>query len=235
MTFWDHIDEMRNRMLKCILALLFFSASSFIYSDCIIKFLLYPLEEMGMANDIQVLSITSMFSIKISVSVMCGFLISIPITLYQLWTFISPIFYFNKIKIFILLLLSILLCSLGITFVYFIVVPNSIYFFTSIATNTLQVNYNFTLDLYISYIMALIFGGSILFQLPVIATLGVLVGVFTPDFLKQYRSFSYVIIMIVSALITPPDPISQLFIFFPIVLLYEFSILLSSIIGKRHE
>ena len=77
MTFWDHIDEMRNRMIKCILSLLFFSALSFIYSDNIIKFFLNPLEEMGLAKDIQVLSVTSMFSIKISVSILLGVMLQI--------------------------------------------------------------------------------------------------------------------------------------------------------------
>ena len=235
MTFWDHIDEMRARMIKCILVLFFFSLLSFIYSDFIIKFLLNPLEEMGMAQDIQVLSITSMFSIKVSVSVMFGFIISIPIIFYQFWAFMSPMLSFNNMKIFILLLLSIVFCLFGIIFVYFIIIPNSLYFFTSIVNDTILINYNFTLDLYISYIMTLILSGGILFQLPVIATLGVIIGVFTPEFLKQYRSFSYVLIMIISAIITPPDPISQLFIFFPLVLLYEFSIFLSSVFGRVYE
>ena len=235
MTFWDHIDEMRARMIKCILVLFFFSLLSFIYSDFIIKFLLNPLEKMGMAQDIQVLSITSMFSIKVSVSVMFGFIISIPIIFYQFWAFMSPMLSFNNMKIFILLLLSIVFCLFGIIFVYFIIIPNSLYFFTSIVNDTILINYNFTLDLYISYIMTLILSGGILFQLPVIATLGVIIGVFTPEFLKQYRSFSYVLIMIISAIITPPDPISQLFIFFPLVLLYEFSIFLSSVFGRVYE
>ena len=235
MTFWDHIDEMRNRMIKCILSLLFFSALSFIYSDNIIKFFLNPLEEMGLAKDIQVLSVTSMFSIKISVSILLGFMISMPILFYHIWSFMGPIFHFDNIKVFMLLLLSIFFCFVGVSFVYFIIIPNSLHFFTSISSEMVHVNYNFTLDLYISYIMTLLLGGGILFQLPVITTLGVVIGVFTSDFLKQYRPFSYILIMIISAIITPPDPISQLFIFFPLVLLYEFSIFLSSLFGKRYE
>ncbi len=234
MTFWDHIDELRSRVLKSILSLIIFSLVSYIYSNHIISILLHPLEIIEMSNNIQVLSVTTLFFTKVSISIISGIFFSLPFLLYQIWVFIYPLFSIRKSNAFFLFILSLLFSLMGILFAYFIILPNSLYFFTSISDNEIAINYNFTLDGYISYISWILLGCCILFQLPVITILGSIIGLFTPDFLKQYRRLGLVFFMIISAIITPPDPISQLFVFFPLTILYEFSILISNIIKRKN-
>ena len=100
------------------------------------------------------------------------------------------------------------------------------------STNTL-VNYNFTLNNYIGFVSSIFMGCCFVFQLPVITIIGSRIGIFTPYFLRHYRKIALIIFIILSAIITPPDPLSQLFMFFPLVMLYEFSILISTLFNKK--
>ena len=158
MTFWDHIDELRSRVLKSILSLIIFSLVSYIYSNDIISILLYPLEIIEISNNIQVLSVTTLFFTKVSISIISGIFFSLPFLLYQIWVFIYPLFSIRKSNAFFLFILSLLFSLMGILFAYFIILPNSLYFFTSISDNEIAINYNFTLDGYISYISWILLG-----------------------------------------------------------------------------
>ena len=101
---------------------------------------------------------------------------------------------------------------------------------TSTAVN---VGYNFTLDGYLIYVMWLLFACGLIFQLPVITILGAKIGILTPPFLRHYRKYAILSFLIIGALLTPPDPLSQLLIFCPLVFLYEFSIFISWVITKE--
>ena len=118
-------------------------------------------------------------------------------------------------------------------FAYFIIIPFSLSFFTSLTTETVDVGYNFTLEGYLTYILWIIFGCGLLFQLPVISTFLTRIGLLTPAFLREYRKFSIVIFLILGAVLTPPDPISQILIVIPLILLYEFSILISKMFKPK--
>ena len=97
----------------------------------------------------------------------------------------------------------------------------------------MPVDYNFTLEGYLIYILWLIFGCGLLFQLPVISIFFTRIGILTPAFLKQYRKYAIVLAFILAAILTPPDPISQILIVIPLLLLYEFSILISKILKPK--
>ena len=100
-------------------------------------------------------------------------------------------------------------------------------------SNVVAVDYNFTLDGYLIYVMWLLFACGLIFQLPIITVMGTKIGILTPPFLRHYRKYAIVSFLIVGALLTPPDPLSQLLIFIPLVLLYEFSIFVSWIFIKK--
>jgi len=115
----------------------------------------------------------------------------------------------------------------GLFFGYHILIPFSLKFFTSMTTTVIDVKYNFTLDGYLVYVMWLLFACGLIFQLPILSVMGTKIGILTPAFLRNYRKYAIVTFLIFGAVLTPPDPLSQLLIFIPLVLLYEFSIFIS--------
>ena len=183
-----------------------------------------------MELNLQVLKVTSMFNIKLAIALFGGMVIGLPIIIIQFWKFISPALdkkYSGSI--FLTIFCSILFFLIGMTFAYFVIIPYSLEFFTSISSDVIAVNYNFTLDSYLIYMLWLVFGCGLLFQLPVISIFFSRIGVFNPEFLRQYRKYAIIISLLFSAVLTPPDPLSQILIFFPLLLLYEISIVLSKL------
>jgi sec-independent protein translocase protein TatC len=118
-------------------------------------------------------------------------------------------------------------------YAYFVIIPFSLAFFTSLTSESVDVAYNITLEGYLIYILWLIFGCGLLFQLPVVSVFFTKIGILTPAFLQEYRKFSIVIFFIFGAMLTPPDPISQILIVVPLILLYEFSILISQLFKPK--
>ena len=118
-------------------------------------------------------------------------------------------------------------------FAYFLIIPFSLTFFTSLTSNAIPIDYNFTLESYLLYVLWLLFGSGLLFQLPVLSVFLTRIGILTPAFLRHYRKISIVILLVLSAILTPPDPLSQIIIVVPLVLLYEFSILISKIFKPK--
>ena len=113
------------------------------------------------------------------------------------------------------------------SFAYFIIIPFSLSFFTSLTSNTVYIDYHFTLEGYLVYILWLVFGCGLLFQLPVISIFFTHIGIFTPSFLREYRKYAIITALIIGAVLTPPDPLSQILIVIPLIVLYELSILIS--------
>ena len=235
MPFWDHLEELRWRLIKSILVIIIGAATTYHWSDIVIYWLVVPSQSLAVDLNLQVLKVTSMFTVKLSVALFGGIFIGLPVILYQFWRFISPAFKEEHgFSVFITILFSTLFFVLGMSFAYFIIIPFSLSFFTSFPSNTIHVNYNFTLEGYLIYILWLIFGCGLLFQLPVISIFFTRIGIFTPAFLQQYRKFAIILALILGAVLTPPDPVSQIFIVIPLIILYEFSILISKIFSPQN-
>mgnify|MGYP001272454753 CR=1 FL=1 len=235
MPFGDHLEELRWRLIKSIIIIIIGSCITYHYGDVVIYWLVAPTQSLAMDLDLQVLKVTSMFTVKLSVALFGGIFIGLPVILYQFWRFIAPsLKEEHGFSVVITILFSSLFFILGMSFAYFIIIPFSLVFFTSLTSNTIHVNYNFTLEGYLIYILWLIFGCGLLFQLPIISVFFTRIGIFTPAFLREYRKFSVVIALILGAILTPPDPVSQILIVIPLILLYEFSILISKIITPRN-
>jgi len=234
MPFWDHLEELRWRLIKSIIAILIGAGFSYAYSDIIMYWLINPTESLSIDLNLQVLKITSMFTVKLSVALFGGMILGLPVILYQFWRFISPAF---EDKYGVAVIFTVLFSSafflLGMSFAYFVIIPFSLVFFTSLTTETIDVAYNFTLEGYLMYILWLIFGCGLLFQLPVISIFFTKIGILTPAFLREYRKFAIVVFLILGAVLTPPDPVSQILIVVPLIILYEFSILISKLFKPK--
>jgi len=234
MPFWDHLEELRWRLIKSIIAILIGAGFSYAYSDIIMYWLINPTESLSIDLNLQVLKITSMFTVKLSVALFGGMILGLPVILYQFWRFISPAF---EDKYGVAVIFTVLFSSafflLGMSFAYFVIIPFSLAFFTSLTAETIDVAYNFTLEGYLMYILWLIFGCGLLFQLPVISIFFTKIGILTPAFLREYRKFAVVVFLILGAVLTPPDPVSQILIVVPLIILYEFSILISKLFQPK--
>src|SRR5690606_9325192 len=120
----------------------------------------------------------------------------------------------------------------GVSFGYFVMSPLAVYFLSSYSLSDMIVN-EFDITSYVSTIITLVFGSGLLFQLPVVVYFLTKIGIITPAFMRKYRRHAIVIILIVAAIVTPPDPFSQTLIAIPLYLLYEFSIFISALVLKR--
>ncbi|MAJ43238.1 MAG: twin-arginine translocase subunit TatC [Candidatus Marinimicrobia bacterium] len=234
LVFWDHLEELRWRLFKCIFSIIIFSIISFIYSDILMEILIAPTKELSVNLNLQVLKVTSMFTIKLGIALMGGFILSIPIVIFQFWQFVSPAIEDNyTVQVIGIVLFSSIFFFSGLSFAYTIIIPYTLSFFTSMTFENFPVNYNYTLDGYLSYILWLILSCGLLFQLPVVTFFFSKIGLLTPSFLRHYRKYIFVFFLIISAILTPPDPLSQILIVIPLMILYEFSIFMSWLIHRN--
>tara|TARA_Y100001970_G_scaffold164546_1_gene201033 strand:- start:232 stop:975 length:744 start_codon:yes stop_codon:yes gene_type:complete len=236
MSFIEHLEELRWRLIKSILSILFGGIVTFFFIDEILQLLLQPLEniESGNKANLQVLSVQGMFVIKWMIALLGGIIFSVPVITYHTWSFISPGLYANE-KGFVvpLVIFSFTSFSGGILFSYFILIPYCLNFFASLSGDI--VLNNFSINHYFSFVTWMLLGSGIVFQLPVISFLLSTIGLLTPPFMRHYRRHSVVAIFIVSSFITPPDPISMLVMALPLILLYEISIGISWFVNQGKE
>lgn len=168
-------------------------------------------------------------------SFILGIILSFPYLLWELWKFISPGLTLKEVrnsKGFIFA--ASLLFFLGIAFSFYIIAPISIHFLYNYQITDLIQN-NFTMDSHIGLVTNMLLGVSILFELPVLVFFLTKIGLITPAFLKKYRKHALVVVLIVAAIITPPDVASQIIVAIPIVILYEVSIKVSKIVIKKQQ
>ena len=227
MPFWDHIDELRSRFIKSIFSVVIFTAIAYMFSDKVLFILSQPKIEIMNHVNLQVLKITSMFMIKIYISLILGIALSLPVILYQFWKFISPAI--NEgfgFYTFFLFFLSTVFFFIGAYFSYSIIIPISIDFFVSLTSDYIPIEYNFTLENYLLYIIWMIMVGGLIFQLPIVSIIFNRLGLINYKTLIDARRFSVLGIFIVSAILTPPDPFSQIMFVVPLIILYEFSIII---------
>jgi sec-independent protein translocase protein TatC len=242
MPFLEHLEELRWRLVRCAIAILLVSAVIWFYQEWIIDTLFLSMKDPSFITyrlfcqyfkicieeiplKMQSTTMAGQFSYGLMMSVMGGVVVSFPYVFHQLWSFIKPGLKQNeKSAVKGLVFYVSILFFLGILFGYFIVAPLCVQFF-----GTYQISKNieniFTISSYMSTIISTVFYSGLLFLLPVIAFILGKMGVVTADFLRKYRKHSIVGVLIIAAVITPPDLISQIIVAIPIVLLYEISII----------
>lgn len=232
MGFLDHLEELRWRLVRCLLAMVIGSAISFGYIDHILNVLLYPARSTSNPINLQVLSVQGMFLIKWFISFISGFILALPYLIYQFWRFVAPGLKVNeKQYAFPVVFFAFSSFITGILFGYFILVPFSLEFFSGIGAS--HVDNNFSIQYYFSFLTWLLLGAGIIFQLPVVSLVLSAIGILTPPFMRHYRRHSVVVILILSSFITPPDPVSMVIMSFPLILLYEMSIGVSWLVNRK--
>jgi sec-independent protein translocase protein TatC len=183
----------------------------------------------------QSMTLSGQFSYALMMSIMGGVVLAFPYIFYQLWAFVKPGLKFKEQKMArgIVFYVS-LLFFLGILFGYFVVAPLSVQFFSAFQISS-QIKNDFTISSYMSTILSTVFYTGLFFLLPIVTYLLVKIGLFTPEFLIKYRKHAVVVILILAAIITPPDVISQVIVTIPIYLLFEISILVAKRVAKNQK
>ena len=205
MAFIDHLEELRWRILKSLGSILVMAVLTFNFADYLVYILTAPADNRGIG--LQTLTPQGMFILKWNLAIIGGFILSIPVITIQIWKFVSPGLYNRERKILLPLILTVFLCFiLGAIFAYMVILPFSLNFFASMVTDNVQ--NNFSINYYFSFVLALIIGSGVIFEMPVASFLFSSIGIITPSFLRRFRIEAIMVTVIVSGIITPPGPIS---------------------------
>ncbi len=240
--FIEHLSELRSRLIKSITFLFIFFIICYFFAENIYAFLITPyadaVKEDEVSRRLIFTALHETFITYLKVAFFTAMFISSPIILTQIWKFIAPGLYQNEKKALLPYLIATpALFLLGGMLVYYLIMPLAIKFFLSFESTAqvsgLPIQLEAKVNEYMSLIMRLIFAFGISFQLPVLLSLLARVGFVDSEYLKKKRKYVVVIIFAVAAILTPPDPITQIGLGIPLLIIYELSILAVKIIEKK--
>ncbi|MFY8188805.1 MAG: twin-arginine translocase subunit TatC [Flavobacterium sp.] len=257
MSFLGHLEELRWLLVRSTAAILIGASLSFFISDYIfneiifapkdVDFVTYRFfcdlsQKFGLDDSlcveempfiIQNVNMGGQVSILIWICIIAGLIISFPFILWEIWKFIKPALYENEKKNALsFIIVSSFLFFLGVLFGYFVIVPLSVFFFGTFQVSTEVVN-EFNLESYIGLIKTSVIACGLLFELPIVIYFLSKLGLVTPAFLRKYWKYTLIIVLILAAIITPPDILSQIIVTIPIMILYEVSIFISYLVQRK--
>jgi len=259
MSFLQHLEELRWHLIRSTLAILILATLAFIAKDFIFNTILFAPKEpefityrvfcniaqsLGLDESVCVTDIdfriqnrtmAGQFNIHIWTSITAGIILGFPYVLYELWKFISPALKESEKKNsqgFILI--ASILFFLGMLFGYYIIAPLSINFLANYRVSA-EVFNDIDISSYMGLVRTAALASGIIFELPIIIFILTKIGLVSPEGLKKYRKFAIVGILVLAAIITPPDIVSQVIVAIPILVLYEISIIISRIVLKREK
>ncbi len=243
MSLSEHLTELRQRLLYSVLALFVGFFVCFYFASEIFNFLVAPLADMWADQPERRLIFTALhekFFTEIKVAFFAAACLAFPIMATQLWLFIAPGLYRDEKRAFLPFLLATpFLFIAGAASVYYGVIPVAWEFFAGFEQTTgegqLAIQLEPKVNEYLSLIMQLIFAFGFAFQLPVLLTLLARVGIIDSAWLKTKRRYAIVIAFVAAAILTPPDPLSQIGLAVPIILLYEVSIWLAVLMERKRD
>ena len=226
MPFLDHLEELRWRILKSLGSVFVFTAIAFPFTGKLLDFLTFPNDRLAQPAELIFLKPTGMLVVRIQVALSVGIIASLPVLFYQFWMFVAPGLMPKEKKHFMPALFFTTGCFLtGAAFAYFILIPTVLPFLFAMGTETIEATIN--INDYMSFVLRLILVAGLIFELPVLSFYLSRVGLISPVILKKYRRYGIVLTFIFSALVTPPDPMSQVLMAVPLLLLYQVSIWVS--------
>lgn len=232
MTFFDHLEELRWQIVKAASGFLVATAGCIYFAEYIVReILLRPIREVGLK--LQVLSPYGKVMLYMEAVIFSALIISMPWILWSLWKFVAPGLLPKERRYISRIVAFTSLCFFsGVAFAYFVLVPTALQFFSSFGDPTIELN--IAVDQYVSFMLVLILGAGLVFELPMVSYFLSKMGLLTPAFMRKYRRHAIVVILIVSAIITPtPDIITQVLLALPMFLLYEISIIVSQMSRKK--
>ncbi len=256
MSFLDHLETLRWHIIKSAIAVITFAILAFIYSDFIWdSIILAPkspdfwtsrmliklgnllgYESVGlMSKPLSLINfnLSGQFMVSIWTAIIAGFIVAFPYVMYQFWSFIKPALYENERRHAsgAVAVMSGLFFT-GVLFGYYLIVPFSLDWLAGYSISSEVVNQINILS-YISSVTSIVIAGGVAFELPVLVYFLSKIGVLTPKFLRKYRRHSYVVLLIIAAIITPPDVLSQIIVCIPLVILFELGIIISGRVEKE--
>jgi len=259
MSFLDHLEDLRWHLIRSFLSVIVLASVAFLAKDFIFNVLIFGPKHsdfptykilceiaqfIGFKDSfcftelpfrIQSRTMGGQFSAHVWTSITAGFIIAFPYILHEMWKFISPglkVKERSSAKGFILI--ASLLFFIGVLFGYYVVTPLSINFLGTYQVSV-EVHNDFDLSSYISLVRASVIASGLIFELPILIYILTKIGVVSPEILKKYRKISLVIVLILSAIITPPDIASQVIVSVPIIVLYEISIYISKAVIRKQK
>jgi sec-independent protein translocase protein TatC len=259
MSFWDHLEELRKHIFRSLAAILVFAIIAFLNKHFIFDtIILAPKDSDFITNRLlcrfgnsisfeslclgdvhmvlQNISMSGQFMTHMYISLVVGFIVALPYVLLEFWRFITPALHPDEKKYskgFVAA--GTILFLTGVLFAYFILVPLTLNFFGNYHVSD-QVANQIQLGSFISTVVSVTLSVGLVFELPIIIYFLTKVGIVTPQFLKKNRKIMFVIVLTLSAIITPPDIFSQVLVSIPLLLLYEMSIKISKrVYDKREE
>ncbi|MFS4417830.1 twin-arginine translocase subunit TatC [Maribacter sp. 2307ULW6-5] len=257
MSFLDHLEELRWHLIRSVMAVVIIGSAAFLMKDFIFDTIIFGPKKMDFPTyrlfceiatvlgfesafcaeklpfTIQSRLMSGQFSAHIWTSIWAGFIVGFPYVLYEMWKFISPGLYEKERKNsrgFILI--ASFLFFLGVLFGYYVVAPLSINFLGTYQVSA-EVTNEFDLASFISTVRTSVIACGILFELPIVIYFLTKVGLVTPELMRKYRKIALVVVLILSAVITPPDVTSQIIVAIPVLILYQISIFISARVMKN--
>jgi sec-independent protein translocase protein TatC len=257
MSFLDHLEELRWLLVRSTIAIIVMAFLTYFISDFLFDTIIFGptrptfytyrifcdlshqlnfgdsicIEELPFI--IQNTLMEGQVNMFVWMCILAGFILAFPYILWQIWSFISPALYQNEkknAKLFIFISSILFFC--GVLFGYFIIIPMSVNFVATFTVSDMVKN-QFTLESYIGMFKTSVVAGGLFFELPIIIYFLTKLGLVTPEFLRKYRKYAIVIVLIVAAIVTPPDVVSQTIVAIPMLIIFELSVIISSIVYKR--
>jgi len=224
MNFWEHFLELRSRIIKVLISFAVAFIAVYPFNKILQNILLFPAK--GIITKLKYIEVSEAFLMHINLTMMAAAIFTIPIALWQFWKFVEPALYQNERKIILRSFgFSVLMFVLGILFVYFIMLPYSLGFFMSYQTQFLAAE--ITLRSYISFASFLLIAGGISFQIPIILIILIMTNAISREFFCKQRKIVFIVLLAISAILTPPDGLTMLILAIPLYLLFELSLVIT--------
>ena len=258
MSFLDHVEELRWHLVRSSAAILIFGIIAFLMKDFLFDKIIFAPKDPsfityrvfcdvsrffgteGLCIDdipftFQSLEMGEQFNVHVWISITVGFIIAFPFIIWEFWKFISPGLYEKERKGAVaFIIVSSFLFFIGVLFGYYIITPLSVNFLGSYSVSELVAR-NITISSYIALLKSSVLASGLIFELPIVMYFLTKMGIVTPDFLIRTRKYALVIVLIIAAVITPPDVVSQIIVTIPILILYEVSIIISKIVVRQQR
>jgi sec-independent protein translocase protein TatC len=238
----EHLVELRQRLMWSLVAIAIFFVICFIFADRIFNILVIPYQQGAGTQDVKFIftALQEKFFVEIKIAFFGAMFISFPVIATQIYKFVAPGLYKNERGAFLPFLIATpILFVTGACLVFFLIMPLATSFFLSLEQSggegLAQIENLQSVGSYLSLIMTLIFAFGLVFQLPVVITLLAKAGMTNSTWLKEKRKYAILLTFVAAAVLTPPDPVSQIGLAVPALLLYEVSIYCVHIIEKRRK
>ena len=231
--FTDHLTELRDRLVRCFIAVGVGFVVAYCFKEKLFDLLMAPLvTAMGQNQKMIFTGLPEAFFTYLKVALLTGIVAAVPVLFYEFWMFVSPGLYRQEKKFLIpVVLLSIFFFAVGSSFGYFIVFPYGFQFFLGFASETIQAMPS--MKEYLGFASKMLLAFGFVFELPLVITFMARMGLVTVDFLTKNRKYAVLIFFTGSALITPPDVVTQIMMAIPLMILYEISIVGARVFQKK--